>query len=93
LRDQCAAAGVPFFFKQWGEWAPGENSDRAQTKTERTASWSGDTWTFENITASYSQEMHADDEPDLWRLGKKQAGRLLDARTHDEFPQVDGSSP
>lgn len=21
LRDQCAAAGVPFFFKQWGEWA------------------------------------------------------------------------
>jgi protein gp37 len=23
LRDQCKAAGVPFFFKQWGEWAPG----------------------------------------------------------------------
>jgi len=22
IRDQCAAAGVPFFFKQWGEWAP-----------------------------------------------------------------------
>lgn len=22
LRDQCKAAGVPFFFKQWGEWAP-----------------------------------------------------------------------
>jgi len=22
LRDQCAAAGVPFFFKQWGEWKP-----------------------------------------------------------------------
>lgn len=21
LRDQCAAAGVPFMFKQWGEWA------------------------------------------------------------------------
>lgn len=21
-RDQCAAAGVPFFFKQWGEWGP-----------------------------------------------------------------------
>lgn len=20
LRDRCAAAGVPFFFKQWGEW-------------------------------------------------------------------------
>lgn len=22
LRDQCAAAGVPFMFKQWGEWYP-----------------------------------------------------------------------
>jgi len=22
VRDQCVAAGVPFFFKQWGEWAP-----------------------------------------------------------------------
>jgi protein gp37 len=22
LRDQCVAAGVPFFFRQWGEWAP-----------------------------------------------------------------------
>lgn len=22
LRDQCEAAGVPFFFKQWGEYAP-----------------------------------------------------------------------
>lgn len=24
LRDQCLKAGVPFFFKQWGEWAPVE---------------------------------------------------------------------
>jgi protein gp37 len=22
LRDRCAAEGVPFFFKQWGSWAP-----------------------------------------------------------------------
>lgn len=22
---QCRAAGVPFFFKQWGEWAPYED--------------------------------------------------------------------
>ena len=22
LRDQCSAAGVPFFFKQWGDWKP-----------------------------------------------------------------------
>ena len=24
LRDQCQAAGTPFFFKSWGEWWPGE---------------------------------------------------------------------
>ena len=22
LRDQCADAGVPFMFKQWGAWGP-----------------------------------------------------------------------
>ena len=26
IRDQCAEAGVPFFFKQWGEWASGYKS-------------------------------------------------------------------
>lgn len=32
LRDQCAAAGVPFFFKQWGEWAPYDRSAYASSK-------------------------------------------------------------
>jgi protein gp37 len=45
LRDQCAAAGVPFLFKQWGEF---------------------------------------DGRGHL--VGKKKSGRLLDGRTHDEFP-------
>jgi protein gp37 len=34
LRDRCSAAGVPFFFKQWGEWLPsmqdGADNDEAQ---------------------------------------------------------------
>ena len=25
IRNQCAEAGVPFHFKQWGEWLPGQN--------------------------------------------------------------------
>ena len=25
LRDQCKAAGGPFFFKQWGEWVPADD--------------------------------------------------------------------
>jgi protein gp37 len=28
LRDQCAAAGVPFFFKQWGGWLPSNTQDQ-----------------------------------------------------------------
>jgi protein gp37 len=31
LRDQCQAAGVPFFFKQWGEWAPLGQIDSTRT--------------------------------------------------------------
>jgi protein gp37 len=27
IRDQCVAAGVPFFFKQWGEWAAAPTMD------------------------------------------------------------------
>ena len=26
IRDQCVAAGVPFFFKQWGEWVTEDQS-------------------------------------------------------------------
>jgi protein gp37 len=26
LRDQCAAVGVPFLFKQWGDWADADHS-------------------------------------------------------------------
>lgn len=28
LRDQCQAVGVPFFFKQWGDWAEATERDR-----------------------------------------------------------------
>lgn len=31
LRDQCASAEVPFFFKQWGEWSP--DVDRAKSSS------------------------------------------------------------
>jgi protein gp37 len=32
LRDQCRAAGVPFFFKQWGEWLPFDQCGAAGVK-------------------------------------------------------------
>jgi len=71
IRDQCHHAGVPFFFKQWGEWAPlygllSENS----CKHTGIFKWS-DGW---------------QDGCCSLRVGKKAAGRLLDGRTHDDFP-------
>lgn len=84
LRDQCAAAGVPFLFKQWGEWTPGENVDRKRGTVD-TAYLEDDGWHIfkENLATA---DGHIDDEPDLYRIGKKDAGRLLDGCTYDGFP-------
>lgn len=47
LRDQCVAAGVPFFFKQWGEWLPDiPSSDfRYGTGGDRENHWDDGEWT------------------------------------------------
>lgn len=39
LRDQCAAAGVPFLFKQWGEWLPGEIYHPESDRTAHSVHW------------------------------------------------------
>jgi len=36
LRDQCASSATPFFFKQWGEWAPPIDGPRGLPKQGRT---------------------------------------------------------
>ena len=87
LRDQCQAAGVPFIFKQWGEWAPGENCGGSMRKTEATADWFAEKWSFGTMTPRESEELHIDDEPLLYRCGKKRAGRLLDGVQHDGYPK------
>jgi protein gp37 len=84
LRGLCAATRVPFFFKQWGEWAPGENVER-QTGTVSTATWFDGGWSFDRENLA-NEEGHVDDEPDVYRVGKKAAGALLDGREHREFP-------
>lgn len=88
LRDQCAAAGVAYHHKQNGEWAPGECSDRPQLRSQDAAWWFDDRWDFGRLTPSEAAEMHTDDEPAVWRLGKKDAGRFLDGAVHDDRPQI-----
>ena len=76
IRDDCAAAGVAFQFKQWGEWAPGENV-AAGGRAVHAAHW------FEEPTFDESGK---GPPPDLYRVGKRAAGRTLDGVTHDGFP-------
>lgn len=88
LRDQCAAAGVPFLFKQWGEWAPGECSENTlDMRTVQVADLLlNGQWQYQTIAGN--SEFHRDDEPAVYRAGKKAAGRLLDGVQHDGFPRL-----
>lgn len=86
LRDQCQSSGVPFLFKQWGEWTPGVNVDRA-SGTVQTAKWFNNRWSFSAEDLA-THDGHTDDEPDLYRVGKKAAGRLLDGREWNGLPAV-----
>lgn len=37
LHEQCMEADVPFHFKQWGDWAPGDGINLPKARTLRTA--------------------------------------------------------
>lgn len=88
LRDQCKAAGVAFFYKQTGEWAPcardSETTPRAGycNPAGHGAKWPspegfgehGPPWLEEHGFAHVA------------RIGKKAAGRLLDGREHNDMP-------
>lgn len=71
LRDQCAAAGVPFFFKQWGEWAVSDANTH----------WLGVNGNLRPV----GQGVWASDIP-ISRVGKKRAGNRLDGQRHQAWP-------
>ncbi|KKL55162.1 hypothetical protein LCGC14_2258130, partial [marine sediment metagenome] len=97
LRDHCQAAGVPFFFKAWGEWAPwGKPLDRVghvefERDHKRLAAVSNGgsvvtpcsrlQWDVGHLYPGVKQHL-------MMRVGKKQNGRELDGRTWDEMPEV-----
>ena len=95
LRDQCQAAGVPFFFKAWGEWAPvapiydntsayadGQFDDRIAAAIEKRCQ-------IVDLNGHLWPEFQP--PPGSWmveKVGKKASGRLLDGRTWDEVPLI-----
>jgi protein gp37 len=81
LRDQCVAARVPFFFKQWGEWlpvviAPDESAAIYDDTVARGSIRRIDR--HPDVTAKAGQAFA--------RVGKSRAGRLLDGREWNEAP-------
>ena len=70
LRDQCQEAGVPFFFKSWGDWLP----ECHMTKETR----------FNAKEVLHWPPRYTGVK--TYRVGKKAAGRVLDGRTWEEFP-------
>lgn len=78
LRDQCEAVGVPFLFKQWGEWIG--TSQRECPNGPPFSRWMwADGQQFNPGDPDRGIELYC-------RAGKKEAGRLLDGRTHDGAP-------
>jgi protein gp37 len=81
IRDDCATAGIPFFKKQWGEWAP-DDYCRDDNGNIAYGHWHGDEF-VQSCLCSEGNEV-------LFRFGKRDAGRELDGRTWSEMPEVVG---
>lgn len=100
VRDQCIAAGVPFFFKQWGMLAPGEEIDAAGN------GWAGMYECDPRDGGAPRFYVHTDghrgqdkssaaDAQNGWAellwVGKTAAGNMLDGRQWAQFPDSTGN--
>jgi protein gp37 len=84
-RDQCVAAGVPFYFKQWGEWIPDDHF----AKLPEIQDWLNDEGQGCCITEAPGFTCIYDwgeDDCASFNPSKKAAGRALDGRTWDQMP-------
>ena len=81
IRDQCVNAGVPLFFKGWGEWA--------ETQCEPGGDLGGDMrkGNVEIVKPVGEIDGHFREGDALMRrVGTKKAGRFLDGREWNELP-------
>lgn len=90
LRDQCALAGVPFLFKQWGDW---EIASTANGHHDCDMATNKAYWIHNDAVISKPSSIRSDlsGEVDsrpyaMVKVGKKAAGRLLDGIEHNGTP-------
>lgn len=87
LRDQCAVAGVPFFFKQWGNWREAREGDTFDTSRGRANK--PPAFIVKPDDGTLHCFMPRDADPRcrvMLEVGKKAAGAELDGKLHREFP-------
>lgn len=102
LRDQCAAAGVPFLFKQWGTWADLTKDEAGSALHQKATGDNIFTSTGKVLGAGYKSrygcggmvEENWREKGGAWmgKVGKKAAGRLLDGVQHDGYPEIKNRS-
>jgi protein gp37 len=91
IRDQCKAAGVPFLFKQWGEWRDIEDGQACRVCgcTWNFACPGGCSWIETDLCSACKGLPTPAQPPTRYRrVGKHVAGRFLDGRTWDEYPEA-----
>lgn len=88
LRDQCKAADVPFYFKQWGGWEAIVDRDRDDPDWRLDYAKYGRNPVFTGLNLAGGSGFHGARYHVFQRVGKKAAGALLDGREYREFPAV-----
>jgi protein gp37 len=88
LRNQCIITGVPFFFKQWGAWMPGEQNI---TSLNQIASIDkGADVQLINHAGIHNNRVLIDGVTEpltrMFKVGKHNSGNLLDGVQHLNFP-------
>jgi len=89
IRDQCQAAGVPFFFKQWGSWGVTYDRDKEDPDWRRCDTAANNTPRGQWLNIAGGRGFHGERVVRVNPMNKaRPAGRLLDGRTWDEMPDT-----
>jgi protein gp37 len=88
-RDFCAAHGIPYFFKQWGEWE--KAVDRGYEDPDWRLDYSrtfADQGEMRWLNLAGGCGFHGERFHVMRRVGKRAAGRQLDGIEHNAMPQT-----
>ena len=93
IRDVAVDSGIPFFFKQWGEYQNGGGSGPCVIVLTDGSVYD-DQCVADGVVCNEHISETGGWRPELnpmvmARVGKKHAGRLLDGRTWDEYPNIE----